>query len=160
MALPELNELTALELLRLADNPMGNASMFLAERIVNRHPLHRDVSLHEFLWLAHLAMTGGLVKQALEELSPDDIISLWAAKSGHKKQRGRHRDLIYILAACAKSAMPHKKPMAIYSELVLPLLIERGDIATDDVGQPDPYQEKEARKNFLKAMQRARRMSP
>ena len=112
-----------------------------------------NLTVDSFLWLIHLANTAGLLKQALQELTLDDIIELWAKKTRKPKQRGRHIDEIYIVAWHYEQ-YTKKAPMVIFRELVLPALIELEWIQLDTNGEPDPPQEQEAKKSYLKARAR------
>lgn len=149
MALPSLENLNALEALRIH----VQENLFIHAHLLSIGKSVDQISYTEWMWLLESALNGGLVEAALRDLTPNDIIELWGSKYPHKKQPGNHYEFIYI-AALGLLHSTKKRQMKIYRELVLPYLVEHGEIATDDKGEPDPFQERAARKNFLDAMYR------
>lgn len=155
MPLPLLEELSNLELLRLADNPDEIiARIFVANRILKMRPI-TELQPEELIWLACLYQTGGLLKQMLIEMPLDELVKCWARETGRKRGRGNPRGTTFIYdLAQAYYDRTGKGKMEIYQELVLPLLVEFGEIQTDSNGDPDPIQDQEYQRSYLKALQR------
>jgi hypothetical protein len=157
MPLPSLENLTVLELLRLVDNPEGNSMLFVLNRIAKGEALeNKGMTQEELRWVVELGLRGYVLKDALEELSPDEIIALWASKYPKPKKPGKPPDIIYV-AAWAYHKSTNKKLTTIYREIVLPELIKREWIKTDANGTPDPDEVEAARVAYLKAMARMRK---
>lgn len=156
MPLPKLAGLSALRLLRIADDTVNNVKMMMGFRVIDEKPMTPRLLPDEIVWCAELAMTGGIIKEMLDDLDVSDIARAWAAKHKHKKDRGRQTDFIYDLAFSVLNSVPYE-PMGVYRDIVLPALIELERIQVDDRGEPDPYQDTIEQKNFLKAMARRRK---
>jgi hypothetical protein len=157
--LPDLTEMSALDLLRLADNPTVKAQMIIVNRIVHGRPVQSSLTAaDEVLWLAQ-ASIGRMLQMALEELNPRDILELWAKKKPHPKKRGRQPEDIYCLAWIVVNSTGKEK-MKVYYDLVQPVLVAMGRIATDDHGELDTSQDQAEQRNYLKALARMKGNPP
>ena len=90
MALPSLEHLTALDLLRIMDNYEEVALLLALHRMGERKPL-QEFQADDLLWFLQLSRPGVQLREALKELSVDDIISFWKKKTHRKNSRGRPR---------------------------------------------------------------------
>jgi hypothetical protein len=153
MPLPSLENLTALEWLRLADNPEVNVKQFMTTRLLEGKPMDPHLLLDEFIWVCKVGMIGGVLKNLLAELSGNEAIHLLAQGVVVEKDAGPRPNFVYELAEYYESTIK-KKPMNIFNELVWPALIELEMVKPDESGQIDPGLKEAARINYFNARQR------
>jgi hypothetical protein len=156
MPLPSLENLSALELLHLVDNREATIKRFFLDRLAEGKPMEPNLLIDEFVWVCKLALTGGVLRKLLSEMSCDEAIHRLAQGMG-EKEAGPRPNLAYELAEHYENIIK-KKPVVIFNELVWPALIELGYVKPDESGQIDPKIKETARTNYLNSRQR--RKSP
>lgn len=155
MPLRSLENLSALDLLRLSDNPIENAEHFFAARIIEGKPKVPHLLVDEFVWVCRLVYTGGVLKALLAEMSCAEAIRRLAQGAG-EKEAGPRPNFVYELAEHYELGIK-KKPMDVFRELVWPALLELEIIKPDESGQIDPKLKEAARINYLNARQRRKK---
>jgi hypothetical protein len=154
--LPDLTNLNAFEALMAHVDTINTVETIRLKRRLQGEPIKSRLLPDEAIWIAQIGLTGGLVRMALEELDPKDVIELWMKKTKHKPGAGRPPEAIYSIAQ-GLAQIYDKPDMEIYYEYVLPILVSCGRIQVDEHGEPDPYQDVQERKNYLKALARLRK---
>ncbi len=155
MTLPNIAEWNSLQLLYLIEQPRLIKSMMDMHRLSEGRDVNDPIpSPDEFAFLSTLSW-GLLIREALTETKPVDLINMWGKHIGRLRGPGPPPRPLYRMAWLYHDIYK-LKPMEVYRRLVLPELLKTGEVTIAADGKPNPEQDRDARATFLKAMTRFR----
>lgn len=157
-AYPDFYKMNNWELISFIQTPGVMEAIVRTARLENYGRFDiTPMPLEELVFVTKYSLTVSMLKIALDELSPNEIIDLWLKKGDNNKLKKGARTKFGYDRCLAWMDIQKMKPMQAYYAYVLPWMLEVGEIQTDSNGEPDPFQEQEARKNWLKAVDRRKK---